>query len=145
MNGTGPFALDSYTESERVVLTRNDDYWDEPAAVSEVTFTAASEPSTRVDQLLDEEADIVVDVPPQEVSRVRESDAARVAATPSTRILYDAMRYDVEPFDSLEFRWAMNYAVDLESITGDVLDGFGAGIGQSTLEGFIGHNSDVDP
>lgn len=145
MNGTGPFALDSYTEGERVVLTRNDDYWDEPAAVSEVTFTAASEPSTRVNQLLNEEADIVVNVPPQEVSRVRESDVARVAATPSTRVLYNAMRYDVEPFDSPAFRRAMNYAVDLESITENVLDGFGAGTGQPTLEGFVGHNSDVDP
>jgi peptide/nickel transport system substrate-binding protein len=55
------------------------------------------------------------------------------------------MRYDVEPFDSAEFRQAMNYAIDLESIVSNVLGGFGAQTGQPTLEGFVGHNPDVDP
>jgi peptide/nickel transport system substrate-binding protein len=145
MNGTGAFQLDSYTEGEQVVLTRNEDYWGGPAEVSEVTFSAASEPGTRVNQLLNEESDIVVNVPPQEVTRVRESGAASVEAAPSTRIIYNAMRYDVEPFDSPEFRQAMNYAIDLESIVENVLDGFGAQTGQPTLEGFVGYNPDVDP
>jgi peptide/nickel transport system substrate-binding protein len=48
MNGTGPFRLDSYTEGEQVVLVRNEDYWDDPAEVSQVTFDAAAESSTRV-------------------------------------------------------------------------------------------------
>jgi len=145
MNGTGAFQLDSYTEGEQVVLTRNADYWGGPAEVSEVTFSAASEASTRVNQLLNEESDVVVNVPPQEVTRVRESGAASVEAAPSTRIIYNAMRYDVEPFDSPEFRQAMNYAIDLESIVENVLDGFGAQTGQPTLEGFVGYNPDVDP
>jgi len=145
MNGTGPYMLDSYTEDEEVVLTRFDDYWGDPAPPSEVTFTAAAEASTRVNQLVNGETDVVVNVPPQEVGRVESSDAASVEAAPSTRIIYNAMRYDVEPFSSQEFRQAMNYAIDLESIVSNVLDGFGAQTGQPTLEGFVGHNSDVDP
>lgn len=145
MNGTGPFQFESYTEDEEVVLARYDDYWDEPAAADSVTFRAASEASTRVNQLLQGETDVVVNVPPQEVSRVNNSDAARIAAAPSTRILYNAMRYDVEPFSSTKFRQAMNYAIDLESIVSNVLQGFGAQTGQPTLPEFVGHNEDVDP
>jgi len=145
MNGTGPFRLDSYTEGEQVVLVRNEDYWDDPADVSQVTFDAASESSTRVNKLLNEESDVVVNVPPQEVTRVRDADVARIEAAPSTRIIYNAMRYDVEPFDDQGFRQAMNYAIDLESIVENVLDGFGGQTGQPTLEGFVGHNPDVDP
>ena len=145
MNGTGPFQLSSYTEDVEVVLERYDDYWQEPAAASGVTFRAAAEASTRVNQLLQGETDIVVNVPPQEVQRVTNSDNARVASAPSTRIIYNAMRYDVEPFSNVQFRQAMNYAIDLESIVSNVLEGFGAQTGQPTLEGFVGHNSDVDP
>jgi peptide/nickel transport system substrate-binding protein len=98
-----------------------------------------------VNQLLQGEADVVVNVPPQEVQRVNDSDAARTASAPSTRVIYNAMRYDVEPFSSQAFRQAMNYAIDLDSIVENVLGGFGSATGQPTLEGFVGHNADVDP
>ncbi|WP_416840690.1 ABC transporter substrate-binding protein [Haloferax sp. DFSO52] len=145
MNGTGPFELDSYTEDEEVVLTRYEDYWQETAAVNTLTFRAASEASTRVNQLLQGETDVIVNVPPQEVQRVNNAENTRVAAAPSTRIIYNAMRYDVEPFDSVKFRQAMNYAIDLESIVQNVLGGFGAQTSQPTLPEFVGHNADLDP
>ncbi|WP_411964193.1 ABC transporter substrate-binding protein [Haloferax sp. YSMS24] len=145
MNGTGPFMLESYTEDEEVVLTTYEDYWQEPAAVDTLTFRAASEASTRVNQLLQGETDVIVNVPPQEVSRVNNNENTRVAAAPSTRIIYNAMRYDVEPFDSVQFRQAMNYAIDLESIVQNVLGGFGAQTSQPTLPEFVGHNEDLDP
>ncbi|WP_435333746.1 ABC transporter substrate-binding protein [Haloarchaeobius sp. TZWWS8] len=145
MNGTGPFKLDSYTEDEQVVLVRNEDYWQEVADVSKVTFTAASESSTRVNQLVAGETDVVVNVPPQDVQRVNNNDGTSVKAAPSTRIIYNALRYDVEPFSSTKFRQALNYAIDLESIVKNVLGGFGAQTGQPTLENFVGHNPDVEP
>ena len=145
MNGTGPFQLASYTEDEEVVFEPFGDYWGDPVAVTELTFRAASEAGTRVNQLLQGEADVVVNVPPQEVQRVNDNADTRIAAAPSTRIIYNAMRYDVEPFSSQAFRQAMNYAVDLDSIVENVLGGFGSPTGQPTLEGFVGHNPDVDP
>jgi peptide/nickel transport system substrate-binding protein len=145
MNGTGAFQLDSYTQDEQVVLSRYEEYWNDPAEVSEVTFTSASESSTRVNQLLQGETDIIVNVPPQEVNRINNSDAGSVSAAPSTRIIYNALRYDVEPFSNKQFRQALNYAIDLESIVSNVLGGFGAQTGQPTLPEFVGHNSDVDP
>ncbi|WP_372913061.1 ABC transporter substrate-binding protein [Salinigranum sp.] len=145
MNGTGPFQLDSYTEDEEVVFTPFEDYWGESVAVTELTFRAASEAGTRVNQLLQGEADVVVNVPPQEVQRVNDNSNTRIAAAPSTRIIYNAMRYDVEPFSSQQFRQAMNYAIDLDSIVENVLGGFGSPTGQPTLEGFVGHNPDVEP
>jgi peptide/nickel transport system substrate-binding protein len=145
MNGTGPFQLSSYEEGVQVVFERFDGYWDDPADVTELTFLGASEASTRVNQLLEGETDIVVNVPPQEISRLSDSDSASVAAEASTRIIYNGMRYDVEPFSDPQFRRAMNYAVDLDSIIENVLQTFGDPTGQPTLEGFVGHNPDVEP
>ncbi|WP_266078115.1 ABC transporter substrate-binding protein [Haladaptatus caseinilyticus] len=145
MNGTGPFKLQNYQEDVKVVFQRNENYWRDPAAVSQLTFNAAKESSTRVNQLVNGETDIVVNVPPQDAGRVRGSDKSRLAAVPSTRIIYNAMRYDVEPFSSTKFRQAMNLAIDLPSIIKNVLSGFADQTSQPTLEGFTGYNSNVKP
>jgi len=145
MDGTGPFVLETYEQGVEVVFNRNDDYWQEAAEISSLTITSASESSTRVNSLLSDEADIIVNVPPQEVSRVEENDASSIAAAPSTRVIFNAMRYDVEPFDSAEFRQAVNYAIDLDSIIENVLSTFGDATAQPTLDGFFGYNGELDP
>ena len=145
MNGTGPFELDTYEQDVRVVLSRYQDYWQDPADVSQLTFNAAKESSTRVNQLLEGETDVAVNVPPQDAGRVRSSNSASLSAVPSTRVLFAAMRYDVEPFSNPQFRQAMNYAIDLEGIVENVLSGFGDATGQPTLDGFVGYNGDLDP
>jgi peptide/nickel transport system substrate-binding protein len=145
MDGTGPFVLETYEQNVQVVFNRNDNYWQEAAEISSLTIKSASESSTRVNSLLSDESDIIVNVPPQEVSRVEENDGSSIAAAPSTRVIFNAMRYDVEPFDSPEFRQAVNYAIDLESIIQNVLSTFGDATGQPTLDGFFGYNADLDP
>ena len=145
MDGTGPFVLETYEQGVEVVFNRNDNYWKEAAEISTLTMRASSESSTRVNSLLSEESDIIVNVPPQEVSRVEEDENASIAAAPSTRVIFNAMRYDVEPFDSAEFRQAVNYAIDLESIVENVLSTFGDQTGQPTLDGYFGYNGDLDP
>ena len=144
-NGTGPFTATSYDSGNEVVFEGFEDYWQGAPSIGTMTFNAASESSTRVNRLLQGETDITVNVPPQEINRVQNSDAATINPVPSTRVIFCQMRSDVEPFTSQAFRQALNYAVDLESIIENVLDGFGAPTGQPTLEPFVGHNPDVEP
>jgi peptide/nickel transport system substrate-binding protein len=145
MDGTGPFELDTYEQDVQVVYTRYDDYWRDAAPADELIIQAAGEASTRVNQLLSDETDVIVNVPPQSISQVQNADNASIAATPSTRVIYNAMKYNVEPFDSVEFRQAMNYAVDMESIVENILSGFADVTSQPTLENFTGYNPDLDP
>ena len=37
-NGTGPFTLGEWNQGTSITLVRNDDYWGEPATISEITF-----------------------------------------------------------------------------------------------------------
>jgi peptide/nickel transport system substrate-binding protein len=145
MDGTGPFQLAEYEQDVEVVFESYGDYWDDEPPTDELTITSAEEASTRVNQLLSGETDIVVNVPPQDISRIRDSDDAEISAVPSTRVIYNAMVYNQEPFDEPDFRRGMNYAIDLESIIDNVLSGFADPTGQPTLEGFVGYNPDVDP
>ena len=145
MNGTGPFQVVEYESDVEVVFEAHENYWRGEPDIDRLVFRGASEDSTRVNQLIQGETDVIVNVPPEEVSRVQGESTTAVAPVPSTRVIYNAMRFDVEPFDSRAFRMAMNYAIDLESIIEDVLNGFAGQTGQPTLEGFVGYNEDVDP
>jgi len=145
MNGTGPFQLESYEQDVSASYTRYEDYWREPAPAETLEITAAAESSTRVNQLLGGETDIIVNVPPQDAGRVQENGNTELSAVPSTRVIYNAMVYNAEPFDSVQFRQAMNYAINLPSIIENILSGFADPTGQPTLEGFVGYNGDVGP
>ncbi|CAJ51439.1 ABC transporter substrate-binding protein [Haloquadratum walsbyi] len=145
MNGTGPFELAEYEQNVQVTFDRYDEYWREPAEVTQLTFTSAQQASARVNQLIAGETDIIVNVPPQSVNRVDSSESVSVNAVGSTRIIYNGMRSNAEPFSSLSFRRAMNFAVDLESIITDVLQEFGEQTGQPTLQPFFGYNDDIEP
>lgn len=144
-NGTGPYRLVDYEQDGLASFERNEDYWGEQPAVASATIGGTSENATRINALLAGETDVVTNVPPQEVSRVRENGATSIGAVPSTRNLFVVLNDRGAPFDSRAFRRAVNYAVDLESIVENVLEGFGEPIGQLTIEGSVGYAEDVDP
>ncbi|GAB3681832.1 ABC transporter substrate-binding protein [Salinarchaeum chitinilyticum] len=144
MNGTGAFQLTNY-ETSVVEYEAYEDHWRGAPEFDSLAFRGVSESSTRVNQLIQGETDVIVNVPPQQVSNVQNASGAEMAPVPSTRIIYNGMRYDVEPFDDPLFRRAMNYAIDLETIVQDTLQSFADQTAQPTLEGFVGYNEDLDP
>lgn len=145
MNGTGPYELVEYEEGEFILLERFDDYWGEQPDVTQVEIIAASEDSTRVGQLEAGETDIISAVPPADAGRIEGADDLSIADEGSTRILMLPMRNDVEPFTSREFRQAMNFAIDLEEMIEEVLQGFGQATSQPTLPGYFGYDPELDP
>lgn len=144
MNGTGPFQLRDHEEDVFVELEPFDDYWGEVPDFS-VRINAASEDSSRVNRLLAEETDLIVNVPVDEAGRVDSDDATATVAGESNRSIFIAMRDDVEPFSSKEFRQAMNYAVNLDEIIEHILGGLAEKTSQPTLEGHNGYNADLEP
>lgn len=146
-NGTGPYQLEEFEEDVRATFVAFDDYWDadNTGDVTQVAFEGAPESSTRVNSLIAGETDLITDVPPSETPRIDDEDGMYFESVASTRVIFLVMTNDRAPFDSQEFRQAMNYAVDVEGIISELLEGFGDVTSQPTLEGHFGHNPDVDP
>ncbi|MFP8957900.1 ABC transporter substrate-binding protein [Natrialbaceae archaeon A-CW3] len=145
INGTGPYQLEEFVTDEYTRFTSFPDYWQGEAEIEELTIDAAPESSTRINSLQAGEVDIATAVPPDDAPGIDGDDDLHIGEAPSTRILMLPMRYDVEPFDSQEFRQAMNYAIDFDSIIENVLNNFGDATAQPTLEGYFGHNPDLEP
>lgn len=144
-NGTGPYRMVEYESGSHVELEAFEGYWGDVPDPSSATITAVSESSTRVNSLRAGETDVITNVPPQDVGTIQEEAGAAITAVPSTRNLFLVLNDAYEPFASKPFRQALNYAIDLEAIIENVLNGFGEPTGQPTLEGSVGYAADVDP
>ncbi len=59
MNGTGPFKLDHWTPGQEIVLTKNENYWNTPAALDRVVVQVVPEFGTRFAALQAGDADVI--------------------------------------------------------------------------------------
>lgn len=144
-NGTGPYEVVEFTSGEEVVLESFDDYWGEQPPFDRVVFNANGESSGRVAALETGETDITLNIPPEDVATIQNAEGADIRNVTSNRTVFLPMKNTVEPYDSLEFRQAMNYAVDNQEIVDTVLSGFGEARGQPVSPGINGYNPDVQP
>lgn len=159
-NGTGPYQVDRMQDGIEMSLTRFDDWWGndvigdwvgEPHTDIEhpiperLTFSGSSEASTRANQVIAGDSHLVTNLNPADFDRVDSSEGARMKQFTIDRTQYIAMNDLYEPFDSQEFRQAMNYAIDSEAIVEEVLNGRGTAEGQPAPPSWPGYNPDVDP
>ncbi len=144
-NGTGPYEVVEFTSGEEIVLESYDDYWGDEPPFDRVVFNADSESSGRVNSLETGETDLTINVLPEDVSTIQNADGAEVRRVTSFRSVFCPMKNTVEPFDSLEFRKAINYAVDNGEIVDNVLSGFGEARGQPISPGINGFNDEIEP
>ena len=123
--GTGKFKFEGWSRGEAVIMSRNDDYWGEPAYLDTVRILIVPEESTRVVMLETGEAHAIMSVPPRDVDRLTENPNITIENVPSLRTLYVGLHAQSEPFDDVRVRQAVNYAVDTESIVENIIDGAG--------------------
>lgn len=124
--GTGPFRYDSHVAELSVTLVRNDDYWGAAPDIEKVTFLSVPEATTRVTMLETGEADIVINVPGNEVERLEADPDIKLLEEPNTRVAHLGINTTREPFDNVLVRQAVNFAIDRKAIIAGVLRGLGA-------------------
>ena len=121
--GTGPFKVTEIDPGVKIVTERNADYWDQPLPfLDRIIYVVMPEQSTRVFALESGEVDIVTQLAPDNIERL--SETFQVVQSPiSNQMWYMAVNVDQPPLDDPRVRQAINYAVDREAITNDLLRG----------------------
>ena len=76
--GTGPYKLVEWVKDERLVLEANHDYHRGAPAIERLVFRPVPELTTRVAALLSGQADLVSDIPPDQIEKIKASGVARV-------------------------------------------------------------------
>ncbi|MFQ5600277.1 MAG: ABC transporter substrate-binding protein [Candidatus Krumholzibacteriia bacterium] len=128
--GCGPFKLESYEPGQRIVLVRNELYFDEPKPyLDRVVLEFIPEPSTRVGRLRAGSADLVPDLPLSDAAELRSES---VAARSGARVVsvrgrgYDFIGYNSRDplFTSRRVREALTRAIDRQEIIDALCYGF---------------------
>ncbi|WP_404455895.1 glutathione ABC transporter substrate-binding protein [Oceanobacillus kapialis] len=123
--GTGPFKFESWNPGAEVVLTKNEDYWGEPAKLNSVTFKVVSEQSARIAELETGASDVADNIGPNNISRVENADGLSLLQEPSVSLSYVGFNAQKEPFDDVRVRQAISMAINKEAIIDGVYNGVG--------------------
>lgn len=121
--GTGPFKVVRWSKGDRLVLEANRDYWRGSPKIDRLEWREIPEAATRVSALESGEVDVVNNVPPEEVPRLKQNPHVTLMSTPSYRSVFLWMNCGRAPFDNPKVRDAVRYAVDPEPIVNHVLGG----------------------
>ncbi|WP_164217736.1 glutathione ABC transporter substrate-binding protein [Virgibacillus sp. YIM 98842] len=122
--GTGYFKFDEWVPGEYVRLTRNDDYWEEPAKLDSVTFKVTSEDLTRVAELQTGDSHITNPLSPSDVEQIETHEETNVQQQESVSLAYIGFNTSKEPFDDKRVRQAISMAVDKNEIIEGIYDGY---------------------
>ena len=135
--GTGPFGFVEWIRDERLVFEANTDYWRGAPRIETVLFRSIPEPATRIAALEAGDVDIVSAVPPDYVDLAPQS--VEVLTVPGTRAFFIGMNVTMEPFDDVRVRQALNYAVDMDSIIDNLMNGLARKIDNPLLPEAFGY------
>jgi peptide/nickel transport system substrate-binding protein len=114
--GTGPFSFQSQKSGDSITLKANPTYWGGAPKVSGVTFRFIPEPSTALSALQAGEIDWTDSIPPQRVAALKDDDSITLAATPSNDYWYLALNEARPPWNDVQVRQAIAYAIDRDAI-----------------------------
>ena len=131
-NGTGPFQLKSRDLDTRTVLVAHPGWWDKPKHnLAEVVFMPIKADATRTSALVSGNIDMTVNVPLQDVARLK-AGGIEVLQGPELRTIFLGMDQsrdellfsDVKgknPFKDIRVRKALYQAIDIETIRRSVM------------------------
>ena len=123
--GTGPYKFVSWQRGGNLVLARNDDYWGAKAEIKEVILRGVKEEAARVAGLISGQADVISNLPIEEIDRVAKHPRARVEKVPGFRMYFVAMNVNHKPFDNKLVRQAINHSIDPAVMMKHVFSGNG--------------------
>ncbi len=144
--GTGPYKFVRWVKQEEVVLEANPDYWRGEPAIKKVIFKPVGEATTRIAMLQTGEADIIVNVPANQVPAIANGANTKIADVPSVRVVYVAFQTRKDGWTANPtFRRALAHAVDIDSLIKNVLLGNGYKVNSALTPKHFGYNHDIQP
>jgi peptide/nickel transport system substrate-binding protein len=115
-SGTGPFKFVEWVKGDHVTMERNDAYWAGAPALDRVVVKTVREDQARVLLLESGGADVIVNIPTEDIPRLRSDPRFTIESSPTARTLYVVMNVNKKPLDDVRVRQALNYAVNREAI-----------------------------
>jgi peptide/nickel transport system substrate-binding protein len=125
--GTGAFILESFQPGVRTLTRRNPNYWDPTRGhVDSVETIAYNDSTARLAALLSGKVHVTNRIEPRLLGRIAANPAVEIHRSRDAYIYTFPGLANVAPFDSLDARLALKYAIDRQQVLTSVLAGAGS-------------------
>jgi peptide/nickel transport system substrate-binding protein len=161
MVGTGPYKFVRWSRGDRVELARFDGYWDKRQPWDKVTFRMMSNDPARTAALLSGDVDVIENVPPSDLARMRANANVRIEQFVSWRTIFFHMdQYRVNPpyvtdlagkplgknpFMDVRVRRAFSKAINRKALVERAMENVAIPASNVVSPQIFGHAADVKP
>ena len=121
--GSGEFYVESWEPGVEMVLRANPDYWGGPAFFDQVVLQIVPSSADRALLLREGEVDIATDLSTDELNALRDAEGVKVLSIPTRNQMIFGFNTTMEPFDNVQVRQALSYAVPYEDIVEGLFGG----------------------
>lgn len=135
--GSGAYVLENFKPGEQAILKRNED-WNrgsatKPASFKRIIIQSVPEPATRANLVERGDADIVIDLQASDVQALEAKGQLKVISTPQyNAVTFISMNNRIPPFDNVNVRRAVAYALPYDDMFKAALFGRGAPLFDAT-------------
>ncbi len=149
--GTGPFKFVSFASGDKLVVTKNESYWQmgadgKPLPYADgATYRVIIEATTQFNEMRAGTADFMQNVPGRNVAAAKQIATARYIESPFSgnkrQFFFNAIK---PPFkDNLKLRQAIEYAIDRDAMAKALGQGIGIPLPYEFVPGAIGYDNTV--
>lgn len=115
--GTGPFKFVSWRENDTIVVEKNPDYFEKGLPkLDRATFVLMKEPSAAIAAMLSGQIDGMSEIPVQFVSQIQAQKNLQLYGEIEGNYVYVAMNCKRAPFDDMDLRKAVAFALNREVV-----------------------------
>jgi peptide/nickel transport system substrate-binding protein len=144
--GTGGYTLEEHEPGVRIGLKRREDYWKSDRAwFDEVTLLTINDPTARQNALVTGEVDIINGVPTKTVHLLERRPGIDLVEVTGTAHFPFPMHCDAAPYDDVNVRLALKYAMNREEMVEKILRGHGSvGNDHPIAPAYRFHNAELE-
>ena len=151
--GTGPFRFIRKVSGKAIYLERFNDYYGgsplrppvQAAPLKKIIFKVEPSSLAQLAMLKTGQCDILFDLPPESIPILEMSPHIRIIKIPATKSYFAEINCAKPPFNDIRVRKALNYAVDIEEIIRNKVQGHGKALSTVLLPNAFGHNRYLQP
>jgi peptide/nickel transport system substrate-binding protein len=124
--GSGAYKLVEWAKDDHLTLEAFEGYWGPKPAFKTVLIKPVAELSTRVLALQNGQADVIVNVAPDQAAIVEKCELGRISKVAGGRNIFVGMRVDRPQLADKRVRQAFNYAFNFDAVNRAFLNGAGS-------------------
>lgn len=122
--GTGPYQLDKFEPGTKLVLKTNANYYGAKPIYNSITYVYIGDPAARMAALQAGQVNIVDAVPVGQVASLTTSKNVNIINIPGLQVFGIGLNFNNAILRNKSVRQALNYAVDVNSITSSLFRGY---------------------